>query len=329
MKAEKLFSILVVVSIACYGAIGYYFLPLANFEGDLSRVGMLPESLFGWTKPQPAIEASLLQQAKWEEADALVIGDSFSAPGIWQTALTRAGLRVRTETWTSLPALCEDFSDWAHKQGFRGRYVFLEIIERNTEGTLGNSIGCKSTTYRPVEWQVYPPATHFDRDQNARSGRLSIGLQVYLNAWRYEQNRKKDKLGSLALPGGVHAYHLAEGCKLFSHPRCEDALFFDQDRSDELGEAILNDMKNIASRITAAQPVWVIVPDKSTTYLHPDKQFWNEAERRFHAPNILDAFKQATRDHVVDLYLGNNTHLSTTGYLLMGEAIYQSLPHSE
>lgn len=325
MKSAKLFSMLVFFSIACYGVVGYYFLPLANFEGDLTRVGMLPESLFGWTKPQPALEARLFQQAKWEEADALVIGDSFSASGIWQTVLTRAGLRVRTETWTDLPAICEDFGAWGRSKGFKGRYVFVEIIERNTEATLRNSVNCKNTMYRPTEWQAYPPGTNSGWDKNGHSGKLSIGLQVYWNTLGYEQKRKRDKLNSLAMPGEVHAYHLTEGCKLFSHPQCEDILFYDRDRPDELGQPVLDEMRALSSRITGAQTIWVIVPDKSTTYLHPNKTFWNTAEREFQSPNILAAFTRAKQDHVIDLYHGNNTHLSTTGYLLMGEAIYHSL----
>jgi len=317
---------LVFFSIACYGAVGYYFLPLAGFEGDLTRVSMLPESLFGWTKHQPALDARLFRQAKWEEADALVIGDSFSVPGIWQTVLTRAGLRVRTETWTDLPDICEDFGDWVNSKGFKGRYVLVEIIERNTEGTLRNSINCKSTTYRATEWQASPPATTPGWGNSNHSGRLSIGLRVYLNTWRYKQQRQRDNLNSLVMPGGVHVYHLAEGCKLFSHPQCEDVLFFDQDRPDELGQPVLDDMRTLSSRIIGPQLIWVIIPDKSTTYLHPDKSFWSIAEHEFQSPNILATFTQAKQAHVIDLYQGNNTHLSTTGYLLMGEAIYRSLP---
>ena len=327
MTAAKLFSIVVFVSIACYGAVGYYFLPMASFEGDLTRVGMLPESLFGWTKPQPAVAANLFQQASWEEADALVIGDSFSAPGIWQSVLIREGLRVHTETWSNLPAICDDFSQWTRGNGFKGRYVIIEIVERNTEGTLNNSIACKNTRYHPVEWHPSPPATEPNRNLNNHAGRLSIGIQVYFNAWHYRQKRNGGNLNSLEMPGSVHVNHLAEGCKLFSHPKCDDVLFFDQDRRDELGKSVLNSMKTISSRITDATPVWVIIPDKSTVYLHPDKIFWHEAELKLYAPNILDTFNHATKAHVIDLYLANNTHLSTTGYLALGEIIYRNLPH--
>ncbi|MDD4945451.1 MAG: hypothetical protein PHQ73_01035 [Gallionella sp.] len=271
----------------------------------------------------------MFAQADWGEADVLVIGDSFSVPGIWQTALTRAGLRVRTETWTNLPAICEDFSAWAHDQGFRGRYVIVEIIERNTPGTLGNSIACKNTAYRPAALQIGPPATLPVRNMNDHSGRLSVGLQVYLNSLNYLRQRQQDQRASLAMPGGVHVHHLDAGCQLFSHPQCEDVLFFDQDQAGELGQSVQDDMRSLAKRITGAQLIWAIVPDKTTTYLHPEKTFWKKIANTFQSPDILAAFTQATQNRVVDLYRGNNTHLSTTGYLLMGEAIYQSMNSSQ
>ena len=60
-------------------------------------MGLLPETLFGWTKPQPALDAKWMQQASMQEADVLVIGDSFSDSRVWQTVLTQHGLKVRTE----------------------------------------------------------------------------------------------------------------------------------------------------------------------------------------------------------------------------------------
>ena len=67
------------------------------------------------------------------------------------------------------------------------------------------------------------------------------------------------------------------------------------------------------------------MPDKSTIYLHPDKQFWNKAEQRFNAPNVLRTMREALDRGVVDLYPANNSHLSTTGYLLLGDLIYQHI----
>jgi hypothetical protein len=76
-------------------------------------------------------------------------------------------------------------------------------------------------------------------------------------------------------------------------------------------------------------PIWIFVPNKSTVYLYPDKQFWNEAERRYGAPNLLRMTQQALERKEVDLYPANGTHISTTGYLLMGEEILKAMQNGQ
>jgi hypothetical protein len=324
MKHAKLFSILVFTAAALYGAIGFYCLPLAGFEGDLTRMYKLPETLFGWTKPRPAVDPGLIRQAAWQDADVLVVGDSFSASWIWQTALTREGLRVRTEHWGSIRAICEDFAQSIRDRGFRGKYVILQIIERNVEEGLATSAACKKMEYHSSADTDNPrgsPATSVDRGIKDYSGRLSVGIQVWLNVLEYDLRGNG--------PAGAKMERLPDGCSLFSHARCNDVLFLGNDRVQDLGEDSLANMETINARFDGLVPIWVIVPDKSTAYLHPDKHFWDKAERSFHAPNLLETFRQAIRDKIVDLYPANNTHLSTTGYLLMGDAIYRSIPDDE
>jgi hypothetical protein len=287
---------------------------------------MLPESLFGWRKQQPAVSAELLQQASWEEADVLVVGDSFSVPRIWQTALTRRGLKVHTETWPRFSGICQDFSTWAEKRGFRGRYVILEVIERNAEGTIAHSRDCSTTAYRPVqESQPAPPEVLPDYTATDHAGSLSVGIRVYLNGLSLQRKRNAKDYGDMIVNGDVHIVHRPDGCTLFSHRQCEDVLFLGEDRVAELGAPVLDNMAEIGTRISKAKLVWAVIPDKSTAYLRVDKHFWDEAERRLQAPNLLSAFRQAISDHVLDLFPGSGTHLSTTGYLLLGETVYQGL----
>ena len=101
---------------------------------------------------------------------------------------------------------------------------------------------------------------------------------------------------------------------------------------DEPGEVEAGALKNIEalnSRLDGVTPVWAIVPNKTTAYLYPGKQFWNEAERHFGAPNLLRMTQLAISEKTVDLYPANNTHLSTTGYLLMGKEILKAIQHRE
>lgn len=329
MNHAKLFSGLVFLVALVYGAIGYYFLPLASFQGDLTRLAMLPESQFGWREPQPAISSNLLTQSPMQEADVLVIGDSFSDSRVWQVALKQRGLKVRTISWTSVGAICDDFTPWLRGQGFHGNFVVMEVIERNIESGLKKSVACKNMHANSdvsIDHPRYPPTESINFAQSDRSGRFSVGIQTALNYRDYERYSSMSDFESHYLNNGAKLARVKNGCDLFSHPKCNDALFLAEDKAEDLNSNVFDDIENINSRLVGVTPIWVFVPNKSTTYLHPNKGFWSEANRRFGSPNLLRMNQDALRAKTVDLYPANNTHYSTTGYLLMGEAIYETLP---
>ena len=315
-----------------YGAAGFYFLPLATFQSELTRMALLPESLFGWTKSQPALDAKWLQQASMQEADVLVIGDSFSLGRIWQVALTQRGLKVRTESWDGIRGVCSDFMPWLRAQGFAGKYVVLESIERNLVGDLNRSVACQQMQYHSnsrTEAPGYPPAVSFDPNYKNYGGRLSTGIQTQLNVWKYERLSGHVDFKTWGLPNDVKVTRVAKGCELFSHARCNDALFLGEDKAEEVEGSALDNIEKLGARLGGITPIWVFVPNKSTVYLYAYKQFWNEAERRFHAPNLLRMTQQAIQEKTVDLYPANNTHFSTTGYLLMGEEIFKAIQSAQ
>ena len=326
MSQARLYTILVAVIMAVYALVGFYFLPLASFEGNLTRMAKLPEAYFGWTREQPTIDPRLMKSADWQDADVLVIGDSFSYAQLWQTVFAQKGVRVRTETWESVFNICEDFSDWLRSTGFKGKYIVIESVEAYFEDRIPRSLECKHMEYHtPPQLATSPPSTLPDRHKTDFSGRLSVGIETKLNARKYD--------GLSSLPGfrgwddlgEARVVRVENGCELFSHPRCKDALFYTKDRVEDLGENILDNMAVINTRLKNYTVVWTIIPDKSTVYLHPDKRFWDLAEQRFHAPNLLKAFRQEVQKKTVDLYHANNTHVSTTGYLILGNSIYQSM----
>lgn len=328
MKHAKFFSLFVFVAAMGYGAVGFYFLPMAAFQGDLTRTGLLPESLFGWTRPQPLLYEKWMMQSNMREADVLVIGDSFSDARIWQTVLTKRGLKVRTESWDNMRGVCADFMPWLRAQGFSGKYIVLESIERNMAGDLNQSVACQHMQYHPnikTDTPRYPPITSFDVNSRNYSGKLSIGLRTRLNVWRYERLSQSPYFNTWLLPNDVKMARIADGCELFSHARCEDALFLAYDKADAIDGSVLKNMAVLSTRLNGVTPIWVFVPNKSTAYLYPDKKFWGEAERRFRAPNLLQMTQQALSEKIVDLYPGNNTHFSTTGYIKMGELVYGSM----
>lgn len=328
MRHAKIFSITVIVAVLSYAAIGFYFLPLATFQGELTRMSLLPESHFGWTKPQPAIDIKWMQQATMQEADVLVIGDSFSDPRIWQTVLTQHQMKVRTLSWNSMQGICGDFADWAKTQGFKGKYVIAEIVERNLIGTLQRSTDCKKTQYRPhsnVDAPRYPPAVSFDTVHGNYAGKLSTGIQTQLNVIKYEHLSRASDFKVWELPNNVKVARVANGCDYFSHTRCNDSLFLAEDEADEVNPKAFDLIKAHQSRLQDFKVIWVVVPNKATTYLYPNKVFWKNASKSLRMPNLLQINQDALIAKTVDLYPANNTHYSTTGYLLMGEAIFNTL----
>lgn len=328
MNHAKFFSIFVAVAIGIYGLVGFYFLPMANFEGDLTRMAKLPEGYFGWTKEQPSINPELMKSASWQDADVLAIGDSFSNAQVWQTVFAQKGVRVRTEPWESVFDICGDFSEWIKSKGFRGKYIIIESAEKYIEDRLARSVECKHMQYHSLAGlTVSPPPTLLDRHKIDYTGRLSIGIQTKLNALKYQRLSSTPGFTGSEEFDEVRLVHMVNGCDLFSHPRCNDVLFYKKDRLEDLGENILGDMAVTNTRMKNFSVIWVVIPDKATVYLHPEKKFWDEAAHRFGAPNLLADFTQEIRKKTKDLYLANNTHLSTTGYLIMGNAIYQSMYH--
>ena len=326
MKHSQLFSAAVIFAVSIYAIIGFYFLPLSDFEGDLTRLAKLPESMFGWTKPQPAIAAELIQQATWQEADVLVIGDSFSKSHIWQTVLTQHGLHVRTEDWRNVHSICEDFSPWLKSQNFKGKFVIIEMVERAAEEVLERSVKCKRMSYRATpEIQLATPETLHDRQLRHYSGKLSVGLQTWLHSLEYSYLSDRPDFKLWELPNHVRMQRILNGCDLFSHLQCQDVLFFTEDRIQDFDETMLHNMDTINSKLKGFHPIWVVVPDKTTSYLNFNKQFWNHAEQRFHTPNLLEVFRREIENKTIDFYQGNDTHLSTKGFLVMGESIRQSM----
>lgn len=326
MRHAKLFSILVLAFIALYGAVGFYFLPLASFTGPLTRMGKIPESLFGWTKEQPSINPQYLANASWQDADVLVVGDSFSMSHVWQSVLISQGLKVRTESWGSMRNVCEDSSGWLREKGFKGSHVVIEVVEHNFKDTLNRSLQCKKMDYHTiVELPVIPPPRLMTLNATDYSGKLSVGIQSELNSIKYQKLSAQPDFMSWNLANNVRINRVKNGCELFSHPRCNDALFLADDQAGDFDDNTLANMQLVNQRFKGFTPIWVVVPNKSTTYLQPDKQFWDKAEQRFHAPNVLKVLRQKIADKTIDLYPANETHLSTTGYLILGDAIYQSM----
>ena len=329
MNYSRFFSIFITATLLTYGAIGFYLMQLATFQGDLTRMSLLPERLFGWTKPQPAIATEWLQQSSMREADVLVIGDSFSDPRIWQTVLTQNGFKVRTEYLSSFDnKICADIESWLRAQGFSGKHLVIESVERNMTHILSESTTCQQTQYHPAKTTdavVSAPPVSLDVDKYNFLGKMSIGYKSLYTTMKYHYLRGSEHFTDWKPSKDVNVVPVKNGCTLFSHANCEDALFLTWDNLQEPTESTINNIQKLDSLFNNITPIWVFVPNKTTAYLHPEKIFWNQIEHQVRAPNLLKMTNEAIQAKTVDLYFGNNTHFSTTGYLLMGNEVLQSI----
>ena len=328
MSKNKLFVSAVCAVLTVYGLLGFYTLPSAHFEGDLTRLAPFPETLFGWTKKQPEIAASLLQQSPLNRADVLVIGDSFSAHGVWQSVVQQSGLRVHTEEWGSMPFICGDIEAQIRHAGFNGKWVIIETVERNLMHRINDSRQCAAGRYLQSSDKLSnpePPPALVARDKLDYSGKISVGFNATINALLFSHIKENLNRLTYLFNQQVVVRPVVNGCQLFSHPACTHALFYSEESGSDNWQAAVDGIVELNHRLSGFTPVWVVVPNKTTSYFYPSKRLWAEIQSRNLGPDMLRVNTSAIESRLVDLYPGNNTHVSTEGYLLMGRAITKEL----
>ncbi len=300
----------------------FYF---ERLYGDLTRVGGFAERDFGWQVTQPEIPLEQFKSFPLNEADIVVVGDSFSAGRIWQTKLINEGLKVNTLTWHGLKSqdnLPNNLGEVLRTGGFKGHYVIIESIER----VLQRRSKLLIEIPLPISVDLSLPPQPISRRERISFEKPNGG------DWGTKTLYHKIKL-SLDLPekylksGWVQPIKF-DGCQLFSHRLCHYMLFIESDFKKDTFNSIEN-ILYVNKNIQAAgfQPIWMIVPDKATVYLgygkfsqYPYQNIWQLFAQypELIAPDLGSAFIKQSRV-IKDFYLPNDTHLSTNGYLYLGE----------
>lgn len=321
MRKYKYFSLIIIFIIALLGAVTFPFLEHSKYDGDLTRMAMLPEKYFGWTAPQPKIQKKLLISSSWAEADILVIGDSFSENLIWQSKLVEADYKVRTESWAAIGQICDDFDAWLSSNKFKGRYVIIQSVENSLDARLKKSIQCNKTRYRFLKHkEVQSPPELIDRVANSDGqGQLYAGIRTWFNQRVYEKKSQEKHFVAWNINENVRLERVKGGCKLFSHIKCEDVLFYRKLHTPVVDE-ILRNITVINSRIASRELIWLIIPDKSSIYLSGKGSLRDWQAELKQSINVLDSLLRAVDKKEIDVYFGNDTHLSPKGYGLVGDA---------
>jgi len=295
--------------------------------GDLTRIGRISENEFGWRGAQPAVELAQLHGVPVEQADILVIGDSFSATHVWQSRLGRAGYGVATVFWDSIgERLCSDFDDWLHASGFRGKLVVIESVERIVSIRLAHTHGCERMD-RPLSALTAPRALPHEHVPG-----FALNWQAQLiSGWLTYRCTRSAMAGRAARdcdPQTV-ARPVKAGCERFSHRRCDTALFLAADR--ELGEitpAHAAQMRAFRQAHASVPILWMVVPNKWTAYLDPShsRAFAEALVENDLGPDLF-SFAQRQKMAMRDFYYPNDTHISTQGQIALGERMLRAVQH--
>lgn len=306
----------------------FYF---EKLYGDLTRLGSFAERDFGWHVPQPVIPAEQFKNYPLTEADILILGDSFSVSRVWQTKLIVEGLKVSTLPWRDLKideALPMDFGAALRAAGFKGRYVIIESVERVFQNRAQSMVKIS----HPIVINVaapFPAFTQRERVSLATPNGGGWGVKTLYNTIKLSLNLPEGYLKSNA----TQAVKI-DACQWFSHKLCNYVLFIAGDFTKQTFNAIANVLTvNKDLQQVDIQPIWLIVPDKATVYLgygehneYPYQNIWQQFSKypELIAPNLGSAFIQKSRT-IKDFYLPDDTHLSTKGYLYLGEFIVSGL----
>ncbi|MGJ7526165.1 hypothetical protein [Variovorax sp. GB1P17] len=293
--------------------------------GDLARIGRISDYDFGWRIEPPQVDADLLEGVPIDKADILVIGDSFSATSRWQSQLTKAGYAVTTTFWVKEhEALCDDFDDWVAKAGFRGKLVVIESVERLLAWRLTNTQKCRTMphTLESQPGPLSPPPEHVPGFALNWDGQLISGWLTSRCTRAAIAGKKRSECNQEAL-----AFPVENGCQLFSHRRCDMALFLAGDKG--MGELTPKDVAQMQAFTKSQSKVpilWMVVPNKWTTYLDPahSQAFVTALKQTDLGPDLF-SFTQEEKVKMKDFYFPNDTHISMHGQLLLGDRMLQAV----
>lgn len=311
-------------------------IPLSLFfepvSGDLTRIGHWSERDFGWNKPQPVVSVRA-NGPSITNPHVVVLGDSFSHPNIWQSYLAESR-HLEILTFQYQDVACVD--NWLHyvvEQHYPNMHtVVIETVERGFVPLFKNLNTCPRRT--PKLFEVAGKNVTPTRPQKVLTLDAGYLIPTATNTLRAALSN------GLIISGEVINVPLVTD-KLFSNHKADRLLYFAEDElkiswSEKDQAAAVVNLKHIQDDLAkkGLRLVVIVVPDKSSAYR---PYLANEVSKSGYPDifeqlkvvgvsnvNLLRFFQQAAGE-TVDLYLPNDTHLSTQGYKLMASKIAEHI----
>ncbi len=251
------------------------------YNGDLTRIGALPDNLFRASKADVAIPASSQINSPIETADVIVVGDSFSVALQWQSVLVEKGVKVHTTHWATLEHLNVSPQTWLRNNKAKpDATLVLQIVERSIESQTRflDGVVTSQTTFRhpqagrtkpqmpgannenaapAAERESTAPDTHAQASGNTAQGNPQKALQAP-HATQNINNRMSTgarlifnefRLAKNAdfvsqypgAPGGTRVSQFPDGCRYFTNVQCGKLLTLAADEKSKRYDAEYRD----------------------------------------------------------------------------------------
>jgi hypothetical protein len=327
----KIFSCVAMIPILFFGFLGYILEPVI---GDLTRIGKLAERDFGWNEPQPIIQ--IRPSSSIEKPDVIVIGDSFSEPNVWQSVvMQKTTLSLLTFSHLTMRKP-ECIGPWL--KSIPARYPSAKtIIIETTEKSFLSRFTADPKTCKSISLQPHSIAAASTLGMRPNGYKDIMPDPIYALRAALNMRRKFDN----STRSSDTIIEPLDRTNLFSNRRSDLLLFYKGDVNQNLAAqtTMQKALASILSMQEAASKANVrliinVVPDKSSIY----SRYFKQENKNAAMPNAQQAMAErgipsidlftpfnANVEKIIDLYLPNDTHLSTRGYILMGETVAKAL----
>jgi hypothetical protein len=263
----------------------------------------------------------------------LVLGDSFSHPNIWQSYLAESHhLEILSFQYQDVGCV-DNWLRWVAENRYPNAHtVIIETVERGFVPLFRNLNKCASRTPKLLEIaeKNITPA----RPQRGMMLDASYLVPTAINMFRMARSESR------VVSGEVINEPLSTD-RLFSNRKSNRLLYYAEDElkmgwSEKDMKASVDNLKLIQTDLTkkGLRLIVIVVPDKSSAYR---PYLANEASRNGYPDifeqlkavgvnnaNLLGVFQEAA-GKTVDLYLPNDTHLSTQGYEIMASKVAEQI----
>jgi len=303
-------------------------------DGDLTRVGLLREADFGPNLLQPVVKI-LSNDIDPLVVDTIILGDSYSKPNIWQSLFTsKTGSKTKTFAWESLPNY-SCLTNWI--QQLKVHYpntkrLILQTVEREYFARFSEKqVACGPLRYAPV-----PVIKGMTKSERSRRMIESIRYPSYsFQALINEVDYSKDVNTS-----GKVVLQKLNNDTLFSNEMSNVILLYKDDflsqnwSKNGLQEAEQNLVRlSEISDSSGIRMFLLIIPDKTTIYknfLVVNSQRKSESiydNTTYKLPFSIPVVERLKKEALIhkDLYKPNDSHLSTSGYIILNDVIIKNV----